>query len=115
MKFSLAKSGAGDLTTEQMLLTAATGGYALPFIAGFNHMQGQARAEANAIREAEKAAIKQGVRNQNALVTQTFNKRKGASGLGDGWGDTSPLGNQASQTGAVLNSTTGVEFNSILG
>lgn len=53
----------------------------------------------------------EGIANQNAVVEENYNKRKSAFGIGEK--STSPMGNAASQTGAILNSPS--SGNSILG
>jgi hypothetical protein len=68
----------------------------------------QADRQAKAMKKAEMQAKGEAVANQNALVNETFNKRKAAMGLG---GDTGVK----PQTGAVLTSGLGSEQNSILG
>lgn len=64
----------------------------------------QAQEQASAARQAQSAARREGVQNQNKAIEEGFNARRSNFGLGDDM--TSPLGNQASQSGTILTSTT---------
>ena len=76
--------------------------------------QQQAESQKKAAEKAKDKANQNAVQNQNALVKEKFNKRKEmAQGLGEGM--ESPMGLQASQSGAILTSVTGNAQNSILG
>lgn len=74
----------------------------------YDNAQGQKRDAMKKMNELKQ----EGVNNQNALVTEAFNKRKNAFGIGEG--ESSPMGNAASQSGAALTSPTSTQ-NSILG
>lgn len=100
-----------DVNLDQALLIAATGGLAAAPIMMQQNAQMQVEQQEKAFKQAEKQAAQ----NQNALVKQTFEKRKQMAGLGDGWGLESPSGNQASQSGAILTSLGDVNAQSLLG
>ena len=70
-----------------------------------------ANEQMKAAEQAQEDAKQQATNNQNALVQQNYAKRKNALGLG---GPTSPSGNQASQTGGVLTSVSGLGENSLV-
>jgi hypothetical protein len=102
------KSGDVDLSFDQLALVAGTAGMASFGIAPLEYAEMSAERQANAIRDQQLAAEKQGIKNQNALVNQAFNKRRNTMGLGDSFGlGTSPMGNAASQEGAILTSVVG--------
>lgn len=108
-----------DVSLEEALTVAAvyaaTGGIGAAAVGGGMIMgKMSARGAQNAQIEAQNAAQKKAVQNENALVKQQFGKRS-MQGLGDGWGLQSPSGNAASQTGAVLTSTQEKSTPNILG
>lgn len=67
----------------------------------YDSAQGQQRDAEGARRDLQR----EGIKNQNAIVADQFNKRKSAFGIGEG-AQKSPMGNAASQSGSVLTSTT---------
>lgn len=68
--------------------------------------QKQAEEQADVAKEARKAQERQAKRNRNALAEESFNKRRGALGLGQGGAPVAASGLTASQTGSVLTSVT---------
>lgn len=101
-----------DAMTKAILVGAATGG--IGFQASLGYFQGQeAREQAE---KDQRDALQKQVSNQNALINQQYNKRANALGIGEVASPAegvSPMGNAASQSGAVLQST--VQGNNLLG
>lgn len=91
---------------------AAVGGIAGGISGGASAEEGEKKRRAG--EQAQKQAMINGVKNQNALVEDQYNKKKQASGLMGAPGS-SASGLGASQTGAVLTSVTGNEQVNLLG
>lgn len=101
-----------DAMTKAILVGAATGG--LGFAPALGYYQAQETRE-QAVKD-QKDALQKQVSNQNALVNQAYGKRVNALGIGETAPSAegiSPMGNAASQSGAVLQSN--VQGNNLLG
>jgi hypothetical protein len=89
-----------------ILLGAVGGPVGMGLGAGIGAMYDHAQGQKRDAQKAMHGLQQQGVNNQNALVTENFNKRKDAFGIGEEVAP-APMGNAASQTGAAMPSILG--------